>query len=110
MKEFTESDCQFALINKLNLRYYDTGEGKALLLLHGFPDDLTVWKGMIPILEKSGYRVIAFDQRGFGESDMAANQKDYFIEKIVSDIPVMLVDEALPSSVLEGPQSPSETP
>lgn len=90
MPPFNESDCQFTQINGLTLRYYDKGEGKPLLLLHGFPDDLTVWKYMIPLLHESGYRVIAFDQRGFGESDMLTKQSDYQIDQIVSDIPVLL--------------------
>ena len=90
MKEFNESDCQFIQVNELNLRYYDKGEGKPLLLLHGFPDDLTVWKYMIPFFQEAGFRVIAFDQRGFGESGLLTKQSDYRIDKIVSDIPALL--------------------
>ena len=90
MTKFNESDCQFIQVNGLKLRYYDKGEGKPLLLLHGFPDDLTVWKHMFPLLQKAGYRVIAFDQRGFGESDMLAKQSDYLIDNIVADIPELL--------------------
>lgn len=90
MSQFIESDCKFAKINGLQLRYYDTGKGKPLLLLHGFPDDLCVWKKMVPFLVDAGYRVIAFDQRGFGESDMLPDQTSYRIECIVSDIPVLL--------------------
>lgn len=88
--KFDESDCQFTQLNGLNFRYYDKGQGRPLLLLHGFPDDLTIWKKMIPLLLDEGYRVIAFDQRGFGESDMLASRKDYAIPEIVSDIPVLL--------------------
>tara|TARA_R110000850_G_scaffold171594_4_gene296984 strand:- start:153 stop:1010 length:858 start_codon:yes stop_codon:yes gene_type:complete len=95
MFKFRESDCQFTHVNGLKLRYYDKGEGKPLLLLHGFPDDLTVWKKVIPLLIDSGYRVIAFDQRGFGESAMLPLKKDYSIPLIVSDIPVLLDNLAI---------------
>lgn len=88
--EFKESDCQFAHINGMKLRYYDMGEGKPLLLLHGFPDDFTIWKKMTPLLIEAGYRVIAFDLRGFGESEIPPNKHDYLIENIVSDIPALL--------------------
>lgn len=87
---FHEADCQFTQVNSHKIRYYDKGEGMPLLLLHGFPDDLTVWKKMIPLLLDRKYRVIAFDQRGFGESDILPSQKDYRIPNIVSDIPVLL--------------------
>jgi pimeloyl-ACP methyl ester carboxylesterase len=90
MFEFNESDCQFTQVNGLKFRYYDKGQGQPLILLHGFPDDLTVWKKMIPLLLAEGYRVIAFDQRGFGESDMPLSKKAYQISNIVSDIPVLL--------------------
>ena len=93
--EFNESDCKFTHVNGLKLRYYDKGEGKPLLLLHGFPDDLTVWKKVIPLLIDSGYRVIAFDQRGFGESTILPSKKDYSIPLIVSDIPVLLDNLAI---------------
>ena len=88
--EFNESDCQFAHVNGLKLRYYDQGEGAPLLLLHGFPDNLTLWKKVIPFFIDAGYRVIAFDQRGFGESDMQPKKDDYLIKNIVSDIPALL--------------------
>jgi len=88
--EFNETDCQFVHVNSLRLRIFDKGEGKPLLLLHGFPDDLTVWKKIVPLLVQAGYRVIAFDQRGFGESDMLESKQDYRISSIVSDIPALL--------------------
>lgn len=90
MLDFSETDCKFTQVNGLKIRYYDQGAGKPLLLLHGFPDDLTIWKKMTPLLIEAGYRVIAFDQRGFGESDMAESRKEYRIPNIVSDIPILL--------------------
>ena len=66
------------------------GEGGPVLLLHGFPDSLTVWREVTPQLVAAGYRVIAFDQRGFGESDAPAGVGNYRIEAIVADIPRLL--------------------
>ena len=42
------------------------GEGEPVLLLHGFPDSNYLWRGVIPNLVNSDYKVIAPDQRGFG--------------------------------------------
>ena len=49
----------------------------AALLLHGFPDSSAIWDFLTPILVEKGYRIIAPDLRGFGQSDMAARKKDY---------------------------------
>lgn len=49
------------------LRYRDQGAGPALLLLHGWLLDLTLWDPLVPLLEE-GFRVIRIDRRGFGAS------------------------------------------
>jgi len=59
----------------------DSGDEGATpaLLLHGFPDSSAVWDALTPLLVRGGYRVIAPDMRGFGETDMAARVIDYDI-------------------------------
>ena len=48
----------------------DEGSGDdAVVLLHGFPDSSYMWRKQIPVLVEAGYRVIAPDLRGFGQSD-----------------------------------------
>lgn len=59
-------------VGDVTLNVQVAGEGEPVLLLHGFPDSLTVWRDVTPQLVAAGYRVIAFDQRGFGESDAPA--------------------------------------
>lgn len=98
-KPVFDTQAQFIKVNGLRLRYLDQGEGPTILLLHGFPDDLTVWDKLTPFLLRAGYRVLAFDQRGFGESEMAATCGDYHIDKIVSDIPMLLDQLALTEPV-----------
>lgn len=60
----------------------DTGESgaPAAILLHGFPDSSAVWDRLTPYLVAGGYRVIAPDLRGFGDTDMAPRVADYDIE------------------------------
>jgi pimeloyl-ACP methyl ester carboxylesterase len=48
---------------------YETGgpeDGEPVLLLHGWPDDVRGWRGVIPHLEQAGYRWAAPWLRGFG--------------------------------------------
>jgi pimeloyl-ACP methyl ester carboxylesterase len=80
----------FIHVRGLRFRVFDQGEGVPIVLLHGFPDNLTVWRKMIPSLLAAGRRVIAFDQRGCGETDMPDGIDCYTIEQIVDDIPALL--------------------
>jgi 4,5:9,10-diseco-3-hydroxy-5,9,17-trioxoandrosta-1(10),2-diene-4-oate hydrolase len=56
----------------LNVRYVDTGEaggGPVMLLLHGLAASLLTWYCNIDVLADAGYRVIAPDMPGHGDTD-----------------------------------------
>jgi non-heme chloroperoxidase len=60
------------------LSYIDTkGTGNAVVLIHGWPLNKKSWAVNIASLMANGYRVIAYDRRGFGESDMPEQGYDY---------------------------------
>ncbi|MCL6417721.1 alpha/beta fold hydrolase [Aestuariirhabdus sp. Z084] len=77
-------------VRGLHFNVVDQGQGKPILLLHGFPDSLTIWEPITPYLLAAGYRVIAFDQRGFGDTDAPIGKIHYRIQQIVDDIPALL--------------------
>jgi 3-oxoadipate enol-lactonase len=52
-----------------DLWYDETGEGPPLVLLHEGVVDSRIWERMLPLLAER-YRVIRYDQRGFGRSPM----------------------------------------
>lgn len=52
----------------------------AAILLHGFPDSSAVWDKVTPRLIDAGFRVIAPDLRGFGQTDIAGAVADYDIQ------------------------------
>jgi len=60
-----------AHINNLNIAYTDTGIGRPVVLIHGYPFNRSLWTEQVEALS-STCRVIAPDLRGFGESDAAA--------------------------------------
>ena len=60
MNNITLGDLTFAV--------QDEGEGPAVVLLHGFPDSHALWRNQVPALLDAGYRVVAPDLPGFGES------------------------------------------
>ena len=53
----------------LSLRARTSGEGPAILLLHGYPQTHACWHRVAPVLVESGFSVVACDLRGYGDSD-----------------------------------------
>jgi pimeloyl-ACP methyl ester carboxylesterase len=73
-------------VNGIRLHVTTTGQGPAVLLLHGFPDTHQVWRKQVDVLAAAGFRVLAPDLRGYGRSDAPGSVFDYTIEKLRSDI------------------------
>lgn len=55
-------------------------DGPPAILLHGFPDSSAIWEKVTPLLTAEGFRVLAPDMRGFGETDIPARLEDYDIQ------------------------------
>jgi pimeloyl-ACP methyl ester carboxylesterase len=72
--------------NDVSLNVRVEGDGPAVLLLHGFPDSSRLWRNQIPALTDNGYRVIAPDLRGFGESDRPEGVDAYGILNVLEDL------------------------
>ena len=61
----------------INLYYEDHGLGEPVILIHGWPLSSASWEKQVPVLVKSGYRVITYDRRGFGHSSKPTSGYDY---------------------------------
>ena len=57
----------------------------ALVLLHGWPETWKCWQPVIPLLE-DGFRVIAPDQRGFGQSGRPEGTGAYALPLLMNDL------------------------
>lgn len=68
------------------------GEGPPVLLLHGFPDSCRLWRHQIEALAANGYRAIAPDLRGYGDSDKPEGVENYSLVHVVGDL-TSLLDE-----------------
>lgn len=53
----------------INVSFTDNGKGKAIVLLHGFLEDKSIWKSFVKHLANSTTRVITIDLLGHGETD-----------------------------------------
>jgi non-heme chloroperoxidase len=61
----------------IELHYEDHGEGKPVVLIHGYPLSGASWEKQVPALLRAGRRVITFDRRGFGKSSQPTTGYDY---------------------------------
>ncbi|AOW21350.1 alpha/beta fold hydrolase [Urechidicola croceus] len=55
------------LYKNININYTSTGQGGVIVLLHGFLENISMWKNIIPILSKKN-RIIAIDLLGHGDT------------------------------------------
>ena len=97
---------QYRVVDGTRLRMIDTGHGAPVVFIHGFGASLYTWrKTLAPVLD-AGYRVIAFDNRGFGFSDKPAPQEGgtaHYTNGAYARLVVALLDSLdLPAAVLVG--------
>ncbi len=66
-------------VHGLRIHYVDEGPRSALpvLLMHGVPSWSYLYRKMIPIFTRAGYRALAPDLLGFGRSDKPSRRSDY---------------------------------
>ena len=76
--------------NGVKLNVADTGEGAPVMLLHGFPDSHKLWRHQVSALNAHGFRTIAPDLRGFGESDKPEGVEHYALLNVTEDLRLTL--------------------
>lgn len=76
----------FICSNGIRMHYVEQGEGPVVILLHGWPESWYSWRHQIVALSKAGYRVIAPDQRGYGDTDVPGEIESYNILNLVGDV------------------------
>ncbi|APZ33253.1 alpha/beta hydrolase [Microbacterium aurum] len=86
----------------VELFYTDHGpaDGQPVVLIHGFPLNGESWDLQSRALLTAGYRVIAYDRRGFGASSKTASGSDY--DTFAADLHALIEDLDLHDAVLVG--------
>jgi non-heme chloroperoxidase len=82
------------------IHYVDAGAGQPVVLIHGWPLSHRMWESQIVALVDAGYRCIAYDRRGFGESGKPPAGYDY--DTFASDLNDLMVQLDLRDAVLAG--------
>lgn len=84
----------------IEIFYQDLGSGKPIVLIHGYPLNSDSWEKQIPMLIEAGYRVIAYDRRGFGSSSKPSDGYDY--DTFAEDLNQLMTQLDLNEAVLVG--------
>lgn len=79
-------------VNNINLNVVIEGNGRPVVLLHGFPDSSRIWRNQIKFFAEHGFQVVVPDLRGFGKSDAPEGKENYALEKIIGDV-IALMDK-----------------
>ena len=80
-----------ASVNSITLNYTISGPptGAWLVLVNGLADDLQTWSANIPAFTAAGYRVLAYDNRGIGQSSRP--EGPYTAELLAADLHALLL-------------------
>ncbi|HYM76096.1 MAG TPA: alpha/beta hydrolase [Candidatus Dormibacteraeota bacterium] len=84
----------------IHLYYEDHGSGQPVVLIHGYPLSSASWERQVPALLDAGYRVIAYDRRGFGKSSQPTSGYNY--DTFAEDLHHLVAHLGLQDFVLAG--------
>jgi pimeloyl-ACP methyl ester carboxylesterase len=97
----TEITAHHGIFNDTELHVDDTGgNGRPVVLIHGWPLSGESWSEQVPVFEAAGYRVITYDRRGFGRSDKPLTGYGY--DTLTDDLHALLVALDLKNVTLVG--------
>ena len=83
----------------VDINYIDVGAGQPVVLIHGWPLSHRMWESQVNALTENGFRCIAYDRRGFGNSSHAM-EFDYDV--FAEDLQALMVHLDLHDAVLVG--------
>ena len=84
----------------IDLYYEDLGSGQPVVLIHGYPLNGHSWERQTKALLDGGYRVIAYDRRGWGQSSQPMTGQDY--DTYAADLKELLDQLEVEDIVLAG--------
>ena len=82
-------------VGGVGIEYEVTGDGRPVVLLHGFPDSGRLWRHQVPALAQAGFRVIVPDLRGYGRSDKPEDVAAYSMMLLAGDVLAILAAEQI---------------
>ena len=87
----------------VEIHYEDTGgDGRPVVLIHGWPLSGASWSEQVPALTDAGYRVVTYDRRGFGQSGKPGTDSAYDYDTLTGDLDALMTELDLRDASLVG--------
>ena len=84
----TETETEHSTVNTNGVRMHiaEAGKGPLVILCHGFPESWYSWRHQLRALAEAGFRAVAPDMRGYGQTDGPEGIDQYTLLHLVGDI------------------------
>ena len=79
-------DFEIVETNSINIRIASVGEGTLVIFCHGWPESWYSYRHQLHAIAAEGYKAVAFDVRGYGESDKPLPIEEYTMLNMVGDV------------------------
>ena len=93
---------RFVETNGLRMHIAEAGSGRLVVLCHGFPESWYSWRHQLPVLAAAGYRAVAPDMRGYGQTDAPEAIESYTVQHYVGDLVGLLDALGAATAVIVG--------
>ena len=82
------SEVEFKLVesNGINIRLAMMGEGPLVIFCHGWPESWYSYRYQLPAVADAGFKAVAYDVRGYGESDKPHEIEAYTMRNMTNDV------------------------
>ena len=88
--------------NGIRMHLAEAGSGPLVVLCHGFPESWYSWRHQLPALAAAGFRAVAPDMRGYGQTDCPAAIDQYTLLHLVGDMVGLLDALGAEQAVIAG--------
>ena len=89
-------------VDGVTIHYEVTGQGRPVVLVHGFPDTGRLWRNQVPALADAGFQVIVPDLRGYGRSDKPEGVESYALPFLAGDVLGVMADAGVEKAHVVG--------
>ena len=82
------SEVEFKVVesNGINIRLAMMGEGPLVIFCHGWPESWYSYRYQLPAVADAGFKAVAYDVRGYGESDKPHEIEAYSMRNMTNDV------------------------
>jgi pimeloyl-ACP methyl ester carboxylesterase len=98
----TEIQHRIIETNGIRMHVAEQGTGPLLVLCHGFPESWYSWRHQLPALAEAGFRAVAPDMRGYGQTERPEAIEQYTLLHLVGDMVGLLDALGVESAVIAG--------